>query len=65
MTGTKRAGEHGDASVTLETDIVQPKAPDGGWGWFVVLGCFGLRAIVGKLFHMPLKFMITTVLYGM
>lgn len=34
--------------ITIETDISKQKAPDGGWGWFVVLGSLLLRIIVGK-----------------
>ena len=31
-----------------ETVIEESKAPDGGWGWLIILGCLIVRMIVGK-----------------
>ena len=33
---------------TSETVIEESKAPDGGWGWLIILGCLIVRMIIGK-----------------
>ncbi|XP_055328719.1 monocarboxylate transporter 12-like [Paramacrobiotus metropolitanus] len=50
---TKKLGFYGDAglenAVITVTEVPQSKIfapPDGGWGWFVVLGCFLMNLIV-------------------
>lgn len=44
----------------VKVDTEMPKAPDGGWGWFVVLGCFLVHFILGKL-HLHLEFLYTRI----
>lgn len=41
--------------VTIETEVAKIKSPDGGWGWFIVLGCLFLRIIVGECVKSNLK----------
>lgn len=36
-------------SIKKETEDSQ--APDGGWGWFIILGCLLIRFICGKTFY--------------
>ena len=33
--------------VDISTDIAEA-APDGGWGWFVMIGCLLVHVVVGK-----------------
>ncbi|XP_052214875.1 monocarboxylate transporter 4-like isoform X2 [Dreissena polymorpha] len=33
----------------ISKEIQRRKAPDGGWGWFIVLGCLLLRTVVGGI----------------
>lgn len=47
MAKERRSDRKKDTNVTIETDEKLTKAPDGGWGWFVVLGCLFLRIVVG------------------
>ena len=40
----------GNRKDAEETDLVieENKPPDGGWGWFIILGCLVIRMICGK-----------------
>ena len=33
-----------ETNPTIEQNVV----PDGGWGWFIILGCFVIRMICGR-----------------
>ena len=34
-----------ETNLIIEENVV----PDGGWGWFIILGCFVIRMICGKI----------------
>lgn len=44
-----------EKQVTIETEVEKINSPDGGWGWFIVLGCLFLRIIVGECVESTLK----------
>ena len=50
---TEVAGDQGKDEESLEVFIEVEddtrKAPDGGWGWMIVLGIMLIRTIVGKI----------------
>ena len=43
-------GEQSKKTNVEEPDLVieENVVPDGGWGWFIILGCFVIRMICGK-----------------
>ena len=41
----------GPENISDEPEIEETKAPDGGWGWCIILGCLILRMIIGKIQH--------------
>ena len=44
-------GEQTDVNTDIEEtnlEIEENEVPDGGWGWFIVLGCFVIKMICGE-----------------
>ena len=44
-------GEQTDVNTDIEEtnlEIEETEVPDGGWGWFIVLGCFVTKMICGE-----------------
>jgi hypothetical protein len=48
--------EFREALITIEQESVQ--APDGGWGWFVVLGSSIVHALIGLIILFILSFSV-------
>ena len=47
-TGLLNCPAIGPEEINDEPEIEETKAPDGGWGWCIILGCLILRMIIGK-----------------
>ena len=50
-TGLLECPAIGPEDANDEPEIEETKAPDGGWGWCIILGCLILRMIIGKIQH--------------